>query len=62
MFDYDVAISFAGEQRTEAEAIADRLKASDIRVFYDRYEQADLWGKNLYEHLSDIYQKKAPTA
>ena len=59
MFEYDVAISFAGEQRKEAEAIADCLKKNEVRVFYDRYEQADLWGKDLYEHLSDIYQKKA---
>jgi len=59
MFEYDVAISFAGEQRAEAEAIADCLKSAGVKVFYDRYEQADLWGKNLYEHLSDVYQKKA---
>jgi TIR domain len=59
MFEYDVAISFAGEQRAEAEAIADCLKQAGVKVFYDRYEEVDLWGKDLYEHLSDIYQKKA---
>jgi hypothetical protein len=59
VFDYDVAISFAGEQRTEAEAIADRLTERQVKVFYDRSEQANLWGKDLYEHLSDVYQKKA---
>jgi hypothetical protein len=26
---------------------------------YDAYEKAALWGKDLYQHLSDIYQKKA---
>ena len=59
MFDYDVAISFAGEQRREAEAIAKCLTDSGVKVFYDKYEQANLWGKDLYEHLSDIYQNKA---
>src|SRR5712671_3432954 len=59
MFDYDVAISFAGEQRKEAEAIADCLKKNEVKVFYDGYEKADLWGKDLYEHLSTVYQKKA---
>jgi hypothetical protein len=59
LFAYDVAISFAGEQRVQAEAIAACLWTAGIRVFYDRYEEADLWGKDLYEHLSDIYQKKA---
>jgi hypothetical protein len=58
MFEYDVVISFAGEQRSEAEAIADCLKNAGVKVFYDRYEQANLWGKNLYEHLSEIYQNK----
>ena len=59
MLDYDVAISFAGEQRSEAEAIAACLRQSGVKVFYDKYEQANLWGKDLYEHLSDVYQKKA---
>lgn len=39
MFEHDVAISFAGEQRSEAEAIADCLANSQVKVFYDRYEQ-----------------------
>ena len=58
-FQYDLAISFAGEQRAEADAIADCLTASSVKVFYDRHEKVDLWGKDLYEHLSDIYYKKA---
>jgi hypothetical protein len=28
-------------------------------VFYDEYAQADLWGKDLYTHLDDIYQNAA---
>jgi hypothetical protein len=59
MFEYDVAISFAGEQRTEAEAIAACLTTEGIKVFYDDYERATLWGKNLYEHLAEVYQNKA---
>ena len=42
MFEYDVAISFAGEQRAEAEAIADCLKNADVKVFYDRYGSVSL--------------------
>ena len=59
MFDYDVAISFAGEQRPEAEAIANCLTSRNVKVFYDRHEKADLWGKDLYEHLSNVYYKRA---
>src|SRR2546421_431838 len=59
MFEYDVAISFAGDQRKEAEAIAQHLKTAGIKDFFDDYQQADLWGKNLYDHLADVYQNKA---
>jgi hypothetical protein len=58
-FAYDIAISFAGEQRPEAEAIANCLKAAGVKAFYDEYEQSTLWGKDLYEHLADVYQHKA---
>jgi hypothetical protein len=31
----------------------------DIKVFYDKYETISLWGKNLYEHLQEIYYSKS---
>lgn len=58
-FSYDVAISFAGEQRPIAEGIAKTLSDAGISVFYDKYEQATLWGINLYDHLTTVYQHKA---
>jgi hypothetical protein len=59
MFEYDITLSFAGEQRAEAEQIADCLIATGAKVFYDRYSKAELWGKDLYQHLSAVYQKRA---
>jgi len=59
VFSYDVAISFAGEQRPEAQAIAAHLQVAGFKVFYDGYEQATLWGKDLYQYLSEIYKDKA---
>jgi hypothetical protein len=56
---YDVALSFAGEDRTHARKIAELLRSKGFSVFYDEYEQATLWGRNLYSHLSDVYQNKA---
>jgi hypothetical protein len=56
---YDVAISFAGEDRAFAEALADALRSRGVTVFYDAYEKAALWGKNLYTHLSDVYSSQA---
>lgn len=56
---YDLAMSFAGEDRFIAEKIAERLKSLGYSIFYDRYEQANLWGKDLYSHLNDVYKNKA---
>ncbi|BAZ22277.1 hypothetical protein NIES4073_31590 [Kalymmatonema gypsitolerans NIES-4073] len=58
-YPYDIALSFAGEDRKYAQELAQVLKARDIDVFYDEYEEATLWGKNLYTHLSEVYQKQA---
>ncbi len=58
-YQYDVALSFAGEDREYVEEVALFLKNYDINVFYDKFEQANLWGKNLYEYLQEIYKNKA---
>jgi hypothetical protein len=56
---YDVAISFAGEQRLWAQELAQELKSYGIRVFYDEFEEAELWGKNLAEFFHDVYGNQA---
>ena len=58
-FKYDIALSFAGEQREYAETIANRLKEHGASVFYDDFEKSDLWGRDLYTHLHDVYSAKA---
>ncbi len=57
--EYDIALSFAGEDRAYVEMVAEQLKARDISVFYDGYEEDALWGKDLYVHLADIYRLKS---
>ena len=58
-FDYDVCLSFAGEDRAFVETVANGLRSIGIRVFYDRYEEVELWGKDLYSHLDDVYRNTA---
>ena len=53
---YDIALSFAGENRDYVEEVANGLKAAGVSVFYDRFETATLWGKNLIDHLANVYQ------
>lgn len=57
--DYDIALSFAGEDRPYVEKVADLLRAKKVKVFYDLYAQVDLWGENLYDHLTELYQERA---
>lgn len=59
MSKYHVALSFAGEDRAYVERVAAQLKINGVSVFYDMYEEVDLWGKDLYVHLSDVYRNMA---
>jgi hypothetical protein len=53
--EYDVALSFAGEQRGYVKAVASELNKHGVRVFYDEDNEIALWGKNLAEELQRIY-------
>src|SRR5713101_2633530 len=59
VFDYDVALSYAGEDRAYVAQVAARLRELGVRVFYDEYAAAELWGNDLYAVLDDIYRKRA---
>ncbi len=59
VFDYDVALSYAGEDRAYVEQIAMRLRELGVRLFYDEYAAAELWGNDLYSLLDDVYRKRA---
>jgi hypothetical protein len=50
-----VALSFAGEDRAKADELANSLKMAGLEVFYDDFEQAKLWGKDLFATLYDVY-------
>ena len=58
-YEYDVAISFAGEDRKVAEDMAMALKNKGVKVFYDDFEKEKMWGKNLIEYFQDIFEEKA---
>lgn len=58
-YKYDVAFSFAGEDREYVDKVAEILSKNGVRVFYDRYEDVELWGKDLSIHFSRVYRKQA---
>ena len=52
-------MSFAGEDRHYANKLAKLLEAGGYSVFYDEFERAQLWGRDLYVHLSSVYKDQA---
>lgn len=58
-FPWDVAVSFAGEDRQTVEEFKSFLNTEGYTVFYDFDEQHKLWGENLRRKLSDVYANDA---
>ncbi len=54
---YDVVFTFAGENRAYVEQTAQYLRSQWVKVFYDEFEQASLWGKDLAEHFDLLYRR-----
>ena len=52
---YQVALSFAGEQREYVDQVAKALKERQIAVFYDKFETNNLWGKDGAEPFHRIF-------
>ena len=52
---YNVAVSYASEQRSYVERFVKRLHSLKLQVYYDRDEQAQMVGKILDQELHKIY-------
>ncbi len=59
VYDYDIAVSFAGEDRVLVRAIVDGLKAHDVKVFFDEDSTAEMWGENLLDFSQAVYTHRA---
>ena len=58
-YEYDIAVTFAGEDRTFVNQVVDEVKSFGYSVFYDEDEQVTLWGEELTEYFPDIYERRA---
>jgi hypothetical protein len=58
-YQFDFAISFAGENRELAKNIADLLTLLDCTVFYDEYYEANYLGQTWSKQFSDIFGNQA---
>jgi len=52
---FQIALSFAGEQRDFVQRVASSLIVRGIDVFFDAEEEVSLWGKDLAEEFQRIY-------
>lgn len=58
-YEYDIALSFAGENRDIVDNIAKTLRENGVSVFYDNFEKHKLWGKRLSQYFQETYGKSA---
>jgi hypothetical protein len=52
---YDVAVSFASEQRPYVVEVVRECERRGLAVFYDADRALDFWGKNVIRELRDVY-------
>lgn len=57
--EYEICLSFAGEDRKYVDDVANILKNDGVKVFYDDFEKINLWGKDIYQHFADVFENKA---
>lgn len=55
----DACLLYASEQYSFVRQVADELSSHDMQIFFDKYEIAATWGRNLYQHLSQVYGEEA---
>jgi hypothetical protein len=58
-YEFDVAFSFAGEDREFVEEIVTSIKTKNVRVFYDNDHSIDMWGEDWVEYLGAVYGERA---
>lgn len=58
-FEFDFAISFAGENRILAELIANQLQTWDCTVFYDEWFEANYLGKAWHKSFTQIFGEQS---
>lgn len=56
---YDFALSFAGPDRSIAEALFRELTENELEVFYDKNEQHRILAEDVEDYLRPIYQSEA---
>jgi TIR domain len=59
IYDYDVAVTFAGEDRQFVQDVVKQVIQAGYKVFYDQDEQVTLWGEELTEYFPNVYEERS---
>jgi hypothetical protein len=58
-YEFDMAVSFAGEDRAYVNDIAEAVKSGGVKVFYDEDYEVEAWGQDGVEYFTNVYQNRA---
>jgi len=58
-FEYDLALSFAGQDRAAAEEFAGLIRDKSLKIFYDEIQAGAPPEGEMLAHLVNIYKRKA---
>jgi hypothetical protein len=58
-YEFDIAISFAGENRDLARLVAEQLRVMDCSVFFDEYYEANYLGGTWRKYFDEIFRSKS---
>ncbi|GHH50145.1 toll/interleukin-1 receptor domain-containing protein [Lentzea cavernae] len=58
-YEFDVALSCAGEDQHLVLPVVERLKEAGVEVFHDREREAEMWGLDLVEYFSEAFGRRA---
>lgn len=57
--EFDVAVTFAGEDRPLVNKVVQLVKAAGFSVFYDEDAKVEMWGEDLTEYFASVYEQRA---
>lgn len=55
----DVALSYASEHRAYIQQVAEELQKRGVTVFFDVFEELEMWGQILTDHFEEVFSKRA---
>jgi hypothetical protein len=57
-YEFDVAVSFAGENRDYVSEVVEAIK-DEVKVFYDEDYEVEAWGEDGIEYFTNVYMNRA---